>query len=142
MPAVQATLAQAAELRPRSGPHVSTLAGARVLVLGAGGAARAVVHAAQNLGAEVTVAGRSAGPAAALAGELGCCQVAWEKLQEQVYDVLVNTTPIGSAALNPGETPMPPQWLRTGTIVLDAVYRPIKTALLGAAHARGCTAVP
>jgi shikimate 5-dehydrogenase len=113
-----------------------------VLVLGAGGAARAVVHAAQGLEARVTVAGRTEARARALAQELGCEQAPWSAIPSLAYDVLVHTTPVGSSQDGEGASPVPPEWLRPGALVLDAVYRPIKTALLAAAHARGCTAVP
>jgi 3-dehydroquinate dehydratase/shikimate dehydrogenase len=137
--AVRETLVQATHLHRRAHPSAPATAGASVLVLGAGGAARAVVHAARTLEARVTVAGRSEDRARELARVLGCEHVAWSAVARQPYDVLVNATPIGARA---GELPIPAESLRPGTLVLDAVYRPIRTALLGAAHARGCTAVP
>jgi 3-dehydroquinate dehydratase/shikimate dehydrogenase len=140
--AVRETLAQAFHLAPRSGARPTSPAGAHVLVLGAGGAARAVVHAARTLDARVTVAGRSEARARALARDLGCEQAAWSSIPLLVHDALVNATPVGSAGQGVGELPIPSEWLRPGTLVLDAVYRPIRTALLAAAHERGCTAVP
>jgi 3-dehydroquinate dehydratase/shikimate dehydrogenase len=113
-----------------------------VLVLGAGGAARAAAHAARTLGARVTVAGRTAERAAAVAAELGCEALEWAAIPRLAYDVLVHTTPVGSRQAGEGELPVPPEWIRPGTLVIDAVYRPIRTALLAAAHARSCTCVP
>lgn len=140
--AVRETLAQAYAHPPRAGSRAPALAGACVLVLGAGGAARAAVHAARSLEARVVVAGRTEGRARALARELGCEAVPWEGIPGVAYDVLVHTTPVGSAGAEPGKGPIPAEWLRPGALVLDAVYRPIRTALLAAAHAAGCTAVP
>jgi len=140
--AVRETLAQAFHFHARSPGRPVALAAAHALVLGAGGAARAAVHALRSLDARVTVAGRSEAKARALAQELGCEHAAWSAIPSLAHDVLVNTTPVGSAALEPGALPLPAEWIRPGSLVLDAVYRPIKTALLGAAHARGCTAVP
>ncbi len=140
--AVRETLAQAFHLHARTPGRPRSAAEAHVLVLGAGGAARAVVHAARSLDARVTVAGRRAAAAEALARELGCEHVAWDAIPALAHDVLVNATPVGSAPGPQGVLPIPAEWLRPGTLVLDAVYRPIRTALLAAAHAKGGTAVP
>jgi 3-dehydroquinate dehydratase/shikimate dehydrogenase len=119
------------------------LAGVHALVLGAGGAARAVVRALTSGGGRVTLAARRAERAAALARELGCAAIPWEGIPELVHDVLVNATPVGSEEPeHAGRSPIDERWIRPGTIVLDAVYRPIKTPLLEAAHKKGCTAVP
>jgi 3-dehydroquinate dehydratase/shikimate dehydrogenase len=91
------------------------------------------------------VAGRREERARERARELGCEHVAWAAIPALAYDVLVNATPVGSSAAgSDGSATLPFQaeWLRPGTLVLDAVYRPIRTALLAAAHARGGTAVP
>ena len=58
--------------------------------------------------------------------------------------MLVHATPVGSelAGASADDIPIPAEWLRPETLVLDAVYRPVRTALLVAANARGCTAVP
>jgi len=74
-----------------------------------------------------------------LGEEVGCQHVAWEAIPGVPYDVLVNATPLGG---KDAELPVPVEWVRSGTLVLDAVYRPIRTALLGAAHGKGCTPVP
>jgi 3-dehydroquinate dehydratase/shikimate dehydrogenase len=140
--AVRETLSQAFHYHARSPGRPVAPAAAHALVLGSGGAARAAVHALRSLDARVTVAGRSEARARTLAQELGCEQAAWSAIPGLAYDVLVNTTPVGSAALEPGALPLPAEWIRPGSLVLDAVYRPIRTALLGAAHGRGCTAVP
>ena len=143
VPAVRETLSQALQFHGRTPGRPAKLSACHVLVLGAGGAARAAVHAARTLDAQrVTVAGRSPERARALAQELGCAQAAWAEIPALAYDVLVNTTPVGSAANGAGELPIPAEWIRPGTLVLDAVYRPIKTALLAAAAARQCTPVP
>ncbi|HVS11785.1 MAG TPA: hypothetical protein VMS76_18090, partial [Planctomycetota bacterium] len=79
-----------------------------------------------------------------VAAELGCAALEWERIPATSHDVLVHCTPVGSAGAPPGSPDMaiPADWLRPGTLVLDAVYRPVKTALLAAARERGCTAVP
>jgi 3-dehydroquinate dehydratase/shikimate dehydrogenase len=117
------------------------LAGAHALVLGAGGAARAVVQALKSGGGRATVAARDERKAQALARELGCASIAWNDIPRTAHDVLVNTTPVGSP-LEPDRSPIAEDWLRPGTLVLDAVYRPIRTPLLAAAMKKDCTAVP
>ncbi|HEX6885070.1 MAG TPA: type I 3-dehydroquinate dehydratase [Planctomycetota bacterium] len=142
VPAVRETLLQGFHLHARTRAGAATLAGASVLVLGAGGAARAVAHAARTLDARVTVAARDEARARELGAVLGCESIPWDGIAAWPHDVLVHATPVGSLAAGPGTLPIPAEWLRPGTLVLDAVYRPIRTALLVAAHARGCTAVP
>lgn len=138
--AVRETLAQAFHLHARTPGRPRSAAEAHVLVLGTGGAARAAIHAARTLGARVTVAGRDPARTQALAREFECAGIAWSEIPSLVHDALVHATPLGSGA--DGVMPVPAEWLRPGTLVLDAVYRPIRTALLAAAHARGGTAVP
>ena len=140
--AVRETLAAAFQVHARVPGAPRGLDAAHALVLGAGGAARAAAHALATLGARVTVAGRTESRARALAAELACTHVAWSAIKDLAYDVLVNTTPVGSRATSDGALPLPAEWLRPGTLVLDAVYRPIRTPLLAAARARGATAVP
>ena len=117
------------------------LAGVHALVLGAGGAARAVVRAVRAGGGRVTVAARDLARAQRVADELGCAALAWDEIAVTAHDILVNTTPVGSPT-DPERSPIPDAWLRRGTLVLDAVYKPIKTPLLAAAVKQGCTAVP
>ena len=119
------------------------LSAARVLVLGTGGAARAAIWAVLAVGGRVTVAGRRPERAVALAKELGCDSVPWERIADTDYDALVHATPVGSSATaSEGELPLPAEWLRPGKLVFDAVYRPIRTELLLRANERGCTPVP
>ena len=87
------------------------------------------------------MAGRDVAKAAKVAGEMGASSCAWVEIPSVEYDVLVHCTPVGSLA-DPGRSPVPAEWIREGTLVLDAVYRPLKTPLLLEAKKRGCTPVP
>jgi shikimate dehydrogenase len=110
--------------------------GARVVVLGAGGAARAIVHALGAGGASVVVAARrrdAATAAAALAP--GATAIGFEQVEEMVVasDVVVNATPLGMRGEAP---PFPPDALIGRRLVLDTVYHPDETPLLVEARAR------
>jgi shikimate dehydrogenase len=120
-------------------------AGRRCLVLGAGGAARAVIHAlAAARAAEIVVVNRTAarGEAAALlAGPAG--RVGTEE-EAAGADLIVNATPVGMATrgvTGTGALPLDPVRLHGGQVVVDLVYDPPVTALLDAARARGAVAV-
>ncbi|TAJ02735.1 MAG: type I 3-dehydroquinate dehydratase [Planctomycetota bacterium] len=139
--AVRETLERALRVHSQKPGTPVALAAARVLVLGTGGAARAAVGALVPLGAQVAVAGRARAKADQLARELGASALDWSAIAAHEYDVLVHATPVGSLAA-PGALPIPAEWIRAGTLVLDAVYRPLKTPLLVAAMQKGCTAVP
>jgi shikimate dehydrogenase len=106
---------------------------ARALVLGAGGAARAVVYALRELGLEVGVWNRTRTRAEKIAAELGAAVVE----QDASWDLLVNATPVGMYP-HSDHTPLPDDRLRAGGTVFDTVYRPLETRLLREASARGC----
>lgn len=111
LPAIAAELAQlASEAR-------------HAVVLGAGGASRAVVLALTDAGAEATVVGRAD----------------WGDLADALRDadLLVNATPIGTAS---DASPVPANLLRVDLAVLDLVYRPSPTRLVREARAAGARA--
>ena len=140
-PAVSATLEAAFRHHGSVTGRPVALPVSHTLVLGTGGAARAAATAIRDSDASVTIAGRDASKAEKLAVEVGCAWTTWDKIAEVSYDCLVHTTPVGSRSC-PDELPIPDEWIRSGTLVLDAVYRPIRTPLLLAAKKKGCTPVP
>ncbi|MCU4184836.1 shikimate dehydrogenase [Acidiferrimicrobium sp. IK] len=115
--------------------------GRRCLVLGTGGAARAVSHALGHAGAaSVGVVGRrpdAAASCAALAGGAGAV-VAVEAIADA--DIVVNATPAGM----PGRPDLPfdldPARLGSGQLVVDLIYNPRTTPLMVAARAQGAAA--
>ncbi len=117
--------------------------GRRCLVVGAGGAGRAVARALGQAGAaEVVVANRSSGPAelaAELAGSVG--RVASTDAHADA-DLVVNATPLGMGVVvaTDGEReplPLDASRLGPGQLVVDLVYHPATTPLLLAARERG-----
>lgn len=141
VPAIKETLERAFQIHGSTPGRPVALGAAQTLVLGTGGAARAAVQAVKEAHGKVTVAGRDRAKAEALARAMSCSACRWEEIPRFAYDVLVHCTPVGSLA-EPGKLPVPAEWIRGGTLVLDAVYRPLKTPLLAEAVRKGCTAVP
>jgi len=120
------------------------LEGKIVTVLGAGGAARAVIHGLLlRRVAEIRVCNRTVAKARLLADFFGekVMPLAWEEAPRMLASsqVLVNTTKLGMA----GEDPLDvdPAAMPAGGVVVDIVYRPLETRLLGSARARGLLAV-
>lgn len=115
--------------------------GKRALVLGAGGAARAIVRALDELGAaHISIAARKARPAALVAGLAGsrAAVIAWDDAASVAgaCDVVVNATPLGMDDSNP----LPSAAFHEDQVVVDLVYRPPETPLMAAARAAGAVA--
>jgi shikimate dehydrogenase len=112
-----------------------------VLLIGAGGAARAVAFGLVARGSKVMVANRTRERAVRLAQELGCDSCALSELASREADVLINTTSVGMWP-NVDETPAPASALRKNMVVFDAVYNPTETRLIREAKAAGCRTIP
>lgn len=113
--------------------------GSRCLVLGAGGAARAIVHALDHAGAaEIAVAARRTAEAASVAGVATVAAartLEWEELAgtSARFDIIVNATPLGMS----GHDPLPRLELTEGQAVVDLIYDPPETPLVEAAKQAG-----
>ncbi len=116
------------------------LAGHVALVLGAGGAARAIAFGLERRGADVVVASRTHGRALVLAEQLGCRATKWENRHNIKHEVLVNATPVG---MHPklDATPYDKTKLRPNSLVFDTVYNPEHTLLIKNAKARKCRVI-
>lgn len=115
------------------------LAGSRVLILGAGGAARSAAYALRGEGAEVIIAARNDVAGARLAREVSAEIVPWDKADNLDVDTVINATPIGMMP-NPDVSPINLARLRA-RVVFDMVYRPVETRLLMEARGRGLTVI-
>jgi shikimate dehydrogenase len=114
-------------------------AGTRCAVVGAGGAARAVVLALGRAGAaEVNVVNRTAERAVAAAALAGSVGRVGDPTTIATADLVVNATSVGMG--DDGAVPFDPSLLADGQVVADLVYRPLVTPLLAAAEARGIRA--
>lgn len=113
------------------------LPAARAMVLGAGGAARAVARALRLAGVDVRIANRT--PARVV--PLGFPSVRWEEAPKLLgeIDILVNATSVG---MKGEDAPLAIDAMRGGAAVLDCVYAPGGTKLTNAARAKGLVSVP
>ena len=111
--------------------------GRGALVAGAGGVARAAAVALTEAGARVTITNRTARRGKALARELGCAFVPRSEARLHEADILVQATSVGMEGGPPG-LPLPLEALRRGTVVVETVYRPVRTPFLREARKRGC----
>ncbi|CAB4874318.1 unannotated protein [freshwater metagenome] len=114
-------------------------AGLRVAVLGAGGAARAVIDALARAGAAELVVINRSGDRAELAARLGGAVAHRGEMGDIAgVDMVVNATSIGMGTdLEPCDVAL----LHSGQVVADLVYHPLQTALLRAATAVGAVTV-
>jgi 3-dehydroquinate dehydratase/shikimate dehydrogenase len=114
-----------------------TLEGKRVMLLGAGGVAKAIGLALTRAGAAITVVNRSKDRGKALAEQLNCQYLGWENRGTPFVDILVNCTPIGMWP-DTESTPFGQNWLRDGMIVFDTIYNPETTLLIKEAKTHFC----
>jgi shikimate dehydrogenase len=115
-------------------------AGNRALVLGAGGAARAVVWALTREGSRVSVWNRTPERAAQLCAELG--GTVEEEPQSGKYDLIVNSTSVGLRGEDPFEAlPLSRDWFGYSQTVVDLVYGHGESRLLKAAVEAGADVV-
>jgi 3-dehydroquinate dehydratase / shikimate dehydrogenase len=115
----------------------TTLHSKTVLLLGAGGVARAVAYGLHREGALVTIANRTPERAHRLAEDVGCRTIDWAGRHSVLADLLVNCTSVGMHP-NVDESPIHPSYLKPGLVVFDTVYVPETTLLVKESRSRGC----
>jgi shikimate dehydrogenase len=111
-----------------------------VLIIGAGGAARAIGFGIRKCGGQVTITNRSEASGNRLATDLGGVFLPPGELAAKRFDILINTTPVG---MHPQieASPVAHDILRPELVVMDIVYTPLETRLLKAAARVGCKTV-
>ncbi len=115
------------------------LAGSRILVLGAGGAARSAAFALRGEGAQLFIAARREAAARRLAQAVSAEVVPWESADGLDVDAVINATPIGMAPYSDA-VPVDLARLRV-RVVFDMVYYPMQTRFLADARSRGLTTI-
>jgi 3-dehydroquinate dehydratase/shikimate dehydrogenase len=119
----------------------SPLLDKQVLILGAGGVARAIAFGLSRRGATITITNRHDERATHLAEEVGCRTVNWGQRANTLAEILINCTPVG---MHPhvDDTPVPPgAFQREGMVAFDTVYHPENTMFLKLARERGAKTV-
>ena len=115
------------------------LAGSRILIIGAGGAARAAAYAVRAEGAEVVITARREATARALARGVAAQVVPWDSEESLEADAVINATPVGMYP-HVDNAPFDLGRLRV-RVVFDMVYYPLGTRFLNDARRRGLTTI-
>jgi 3-dehydroquinate dehydratase/shikimate dehydrogenase len=118
---------------------VAKVRGKRMLILGAGGVARAIAYEAKQRSADVIIANRTLSRARQLAEEFGFEYVKWNSLRGVQFDILVNATSVGMVP-RVDESPVPKAILKK-KVVFDVVYNPPMTRLLTEARSVGAKTI-
>jgi 3-dehydroquinate dehydratase/shikimate dehydrogenase len=121
--------------------RVCRLRGESCGVIGAGGAARAVIYGLLERGARVQVFTRNPHSAQSLNQAFGVAVSAVEKLESSDARVVINTTPVGMHGHSQASSPLSSRALQGRTIIYDLVYNPLETQLLKDARAAGCQTI-
>ena len=115
------------------------LEGAKVLVLGAGGAARAAVFGLKERGSDVYILNRTPAPAQKLAHQAHARVARRPELKKMAFDVIINATPLGMGGSK--ESPLREDEIHT-RFLLEMVYSPAETRLVKMARAKGAQIIP
>jgi 3-dehydroquinate dehydratase / shikimate dehydrogenase len=116
-----------------------TIENAKVLVIGAGGAARAAVFGLKERGAEVWILNRTSAKAQKLARQAKARAIKRADLRKVAFDVIINATPVGMG--NTRDCPLKDSEIQA-RVVFDMVYDPVETHLLQVARAKGISVIP
>jgi shikimate dehydrogenase len=119
---------------------LSHLAGSRVAVIGAGGAAAAALYALQSLDMDITILARTPAKAGELSERFSVPVRPLSGFSEVNPDVVINATPVGMG--DDSRSPVNVSLLKRGMTVYDLVYTPADTPLLVAARKAGCITIP
>lgn len=112
----------------------------RVILLGAGGAARAIAWGLKEKNCRVFIINRSLDKARNLASEFEFNYSPISCMNALDAHVIINATSVGMYP-NDTENPLPKEALKPGMTVMDIVYHPLKTKLLREAEGRGCQTI-
>jgi 3-dehydroquinate dehydratase/shikimate dehydrogenase len=116
-----------------------TLENAKILVIGAGGAARAAVFGLKERGAEVYILNRTPAPAQTLARQAKAKSIKRADLKKYTFDVIINATPVGMG--NSKDSPLNENEIKA-KYAFDMVYTPFETKFLKLAKLAGAEVIP
>jgi len=114
--------------------------GKNILMIGAGGAARAIGFGILSEGGNLTIVNILEDEGKVLSNILGVPYFHLSEFSRLEYDILINTTPVGmSPEMN--KMPIKPLDLKPDKVVMDIIYNPLKTMLLKESEKIGCSTV-
>ncbi|HEX8745727.1 MAG TPA: shikimate dehydrogenase [Pyrinomonadaceae bacterium] len=114
------------------------LSGKEVAIIGAGGAARSALWALRRAGANLTLFARDREKGERLGLEFGARSRELEGASFHDFEIVVNTTPLGTLGASEDETPAMASELRGARLVYDLIYNPLRTRFLLEAEKAGC----
>ncbi len=114
--------------------------GKKTLILGAGGAARAIIYALKGFGAEVCIFNRTMQNAEALAEKFDVDTIKFLDIKDANFDIIVNCTPIGGAP-QIEQSLLAADQIKKGAVVMDIITNPMETQLLREAKKAGAETV-
>ncbi len=114
-----------------------SVAGSSVILLGAGGSARAIGFGLLERGADVVLCSRTESRGRKLAADLGCAWISLTETDQISGDILINATSVGMVP-DVEQSPVPKEVLQGFQVVMDIVYAPQKTRLLTEAEMSAC----
>ena len=116
------------------------LKGLHSMIIGAGGAARAIGFSLKEKGVRVSIANRSPQRGASLARDLDCPYLPLNRIGVKKVDLLVQTTPVGMFP-HEGESPVSEEMFHKDLVAMDIIYNPRETTFLKMAKDRGCITI-
>lgn len=118
----------------------TAIAGKKTLLVGAGGAARAVAYGLKAENADLAIVNRDVKKAEQLAELTGGRAITFDNMLLEAWDIVINATSVGMLP-NVDAMPVPAELFRPGMVAMDIVYNPLKTMFLQMAAAKGCVTV-
>jgi len=112
------------------------VSGMETLVVGAGGAAKAVCSYLREKRARIHVVNRTKSKAERIAEEFGGLALEFLEAEKKEFELVINCTPVGMSGFPEG-LPISPSVFRKGQVVMDVIYNPLKTPFLLEAEKRG-----
>ena len=112
----------------------------KIVIIGAGGAAKAIAFEALQRGSKVLLINRSVEKAKKLASRLNCHFCSLDKWEGKDYDILIHTTSVGMAP-DVEASPISEHHIQSHALVFEAIFNPKETKLLSLASQKGCQIV-
>ncbi len=116
------------------------LEGKTCVIIGAGGAARAIGFILKNHGVRLSISNRSVESGENLARYLDCSFVPLAEIENVSMDILIHSTPVGMYP-HDEQCLIPREILRKEMVVMDIIYNPLESTLLKRARSQGCLTI-